>query len=150
MRITNKCENCAILDSATGKCKLTGFPQSPNDFCSRFKTVLDICANCNQEILVYPIALPDGRTLCHECFTLLSYCPTCFHSSTCVYETDPSPLPKSVQRRVQNGSMITVIETRNPERIDITCKKSCLCFDEKIGCRRQLNFCNDYKEKWEN
>ena len=59
----------------------------------------------------------------------------------CSFENDPSPLPKIVQKQVRQGNMTAITQVRNPERIEITCKKDCPCYDPEFECLRQFGTC---------
>ena len=90
------------------------------------------------------VLCPDGdkwHILCPSCATQLNTCAFCKKSNTCLFETDPSPLPKTIQKQFRQGPMITVTEVMNPERIRQTCEKGCDCFDTDFECMRQFNYC---------
>ena len=90
------------------------------------------------------VLCPDGDTwhiLCHSCASQLGTCAFCKKVNICTFETDPSPLPKVVQKQFRQGPMITVTEVMNPERIRQTCEKGCDCFNADFGCMRQFHYC---------
>jgi hypothetical protein len=87
---------------------------------------------------------PDGDSwhiLCGDCASQLNTCSFCKKVNVCTFETDPSPLPKMVQKQIRQGPMITVTAEMNPERIRQTCEKGCDCFDANFGCMRQFHYC---------
>ena len=90
------------------------------------------------------VLCPDGNNwhiLCPNCASQLNTCAFCKKVNVCTFETDPSPLPKMVQKQIRQGPMITVTEIMNPERIRQTCEKDCDCFDANFGCMRQFYYC---------
>ena len=90
------------------------------------------------------VLCPDGdnwHILCPNCASQLNTCAFCKKVNVCTFETDPSPLPKRVQKQFRQGNMITVTEIMNPERIRQTCEKGCDCFDANFGCMRQFYYC---------
>ena len=90
------------------------------------------------------ILAPDGdiwHILCPNCAAQLNACAFCKKVNICTFETDPSPLPKMVQKQIRQGPMISVTTEMNPERIRQTCEKGCDCFDVNFGCMRQVHYC---------
>ena len=90
------------------------------------------------------VLCPDGdmwHILCPSCASQLNSCAFCKKADTCSFETDPSPLPKMIQKQFRQGPMITVTEVMNPERIRQTCEKGCDCFSTDFGCMRQFHYC---------
>lgn len=87
---------------------------------------------------------PDGdiwHILCPSCASQLNSCAFCKKVNTCSFETDPSPLPKMIQKQIRQGPMISVTTEMNSERIRQTCEKGCDCFDANFGCMRQFHYC---------
>ena len=90
------------------------------------------------------VLCPDGdnwHILCPNCASQLNSCAFCKKVNVCTFETDPSPLPKMVQKQIRQGPMISVTTEMNPERIRQTCEKGCDCFDANFGCMRQFHYC---------
>lgn len=90
------------------------------------------------------VLCPDGdnwHILCPNCAFQLNTCAFCKKVNTCTFETDPSPLPKMVQKQIRQGSMITVTTVKNPDRIAITCKMGCPCYDSEFECMREFYYC---------
>ena len=87
---------------------------------------------------------PDGdnwHILCPSCASQLNTCAFCKKANTCTFETDPSPLPKMVQKQIRQGPMISVITEKNPERIRQTCQNGCPCYDSEFECMREFHYC---------
>jgi hypothetical protein len=80
--------------------------------------------------------------LCESCAEQLTSCHFCKNGNECDFETNPSTLPKMVQKRIQQGPMISVTTVKNPSRVDITCKAGCPCYDPDFECMKQFNFCD--------
>ena len=105
-----------------------------------------ICEVCGQ---VHPhnIYLCElNMLICPDCAAQRYKCPTCETARLCDFETNPSSIPKIIQKQIRQGNMISVVTTKNPERIEITCKKNCPCFNhEKQCCNKELyGECDNY------
>ena len=90
------------------------------------------------------VLCPDGNIwhiLCPNCASQLNSCAFCKKSNICSFETDPSPLPKMIQKQIRQGSVISVITEKNLARVDITGKINCDCFSADFGCMRQFHYC---------
>lgn len=101
------------------------------------------CETCGRPI-EQQFLCPDGDSwhiLCGNCASQLNTCAFCKKVDVCTFETDPSPLPKMVQKQIRQGPMISVTTEMNPERIRQTCEKGCDCFDANFGCMRQFHYC---------
>ena len=140
------CKTCAILNPNALQCQLFGHPVDPEkDFCSKHTTELIQCEICKGGLpannAIIDMTNETPRTVCLQCFQLLGTCHFCKHGQECSFETDPSPLPKMVQKQIRQGNATLVTTVRNPERIEQTCKKNCPCFDSENECLRQFNTC---------
>lgn len=101
------------------------------------------CETCGRST-EQQVLCPDGdnwHILCPNCASQLNSCAFCKKVNVCTFETDPSPLPKMVQKQIRQGPMISVTTEMNPERIRQTCEKGCDCFDANFGCMRQFHYC---------
>ena len=99
------------------------------------------------------VLCPDGdiwHILCPNCASQLNSCSFCKKVNTCLFETDPSPLPKMIQKQIRQGPMISVTTEKNPEREKITCQNGCLCYLEEWGCMRQFHWCKNMDCVWPN
>lgn len=141
------CRTCAILDPKLQKCRMFGHDVNPaTDFCSKHDTELLTCELCGNlmprknAILCVRKGAPN-RLLCEACMSRLGTCQTCKSGNICSFETDPSPLPKVIQKQVRQGNMTAITQVRNPERIEITCKKGCPCYDPELECLKQFGTC---------
>ena len=141
------CRTCAILDPKLQKCRMFGHEVNPAvDFCSKHTTELVTCELCggqipkNQSIISVVQGKPN-RLVCERCSQLYGTCHLCKNSAFCSFETDPSPLPKVIQKQVRQGNMTAITQVRNPERVEITCKKNCPCYDAEFECLRQFGTC---------
>lgn len=150
---TGNCGECALRAQNGVQCMLDGRAISAEDFCSKFQKELHKCSICGRPIGTTPILEVVNDSVyetCPVCQKMFGTCQTCDRAATCDFETNPSPLPKTIQQKVQRGPMIAVTEIRNPERIRITCEKNCKCYDPSFGCLRQMaqtckNFQCNYK-----
>ena len=140
------CATCKILDPRQNVCALLRTEVDPHkDYCTKHTDTLDVCAHCGRET-INAILTPDGdswQALCAACVEKLNTCVFCKNVNTCAFETDPSPLPKMVQKQVRQGNMVQVMTIQNPERIAITCQSGCSCYNEEYGCGRQFDGCQN-------
>ena len=141
------CKTCAILDPKLQKCRMFGHQVEPAiDFCSQHTTELITCELCGGQIpkaqsIIFVEKGKPNRLICERCSKLHGTCHLCKNSAFCSFENDPSPLPKIVQKQVRQGNMIAMTQVQNPERIEITCKKGCPCYDPELECLRQFGTC---------
>ena len=109
---------------------------------------IDTCAICGKATPTRSMVIcpEDTISICPSCAESLSTCYTCVKAAYCDFESNPSTLPKIVQRTIQQGNMKTVIQVKNPERIVITCQQNCACFDPEFGCAREFpgHTCGNY------
>lgn len=143
------CGRCGFQSSDGEHCGLTGIPVDPKtDGCTKGQTSPIQCDICNKFIFGIKTLIPkeDGSIgiVCGNCANHLTSCRTCSKSVFCDFETNPSKIPKMIQKRIQQGSMISVSTVKNPDRIEVTCKKNCECFSENFGCLRENNCCEKY------
>ena len=84
------------------------------------------------------------RYACPACAEHSGHCTLCAQRE-CSFESDPSPLPKIVQKRIQQGPMTSITQIKNPDRIAVTCAKGCPCYcAEDNACNRESNTCGNY------
>ena len=145
------CGQCALMQQNGGMCPLFNQPMSPDELgCPAFASELFTCEICGQQVPTRGriIDVSDENDLhffCASCKKHCNHCPSCVNAQNCSFETDPSPLPKTIQQQIRQGNMVQIMTVRNPSRIEITCKKGCPCFSEEFGCSRQNNSCGNYK-----
>ena len=150
---TKSCYTCGYRTLNPQQCPLINYQyaEDRNISCPYYTKELIYCSKCGN------IMPKEGATfnqtddntwkpICHNCISLFGHCGGCSKSTVCDFETNPSPIPKAVQKQVQQGGMITIIQQRNPSRIDITCRVNCPCFSEEFGCLRDNNTCSNYEE----
>ena len=149
------CGDCALWQHNGGTCPYfnEAFPAT-TPCCPKITSSITSCDICGMLTIPKTGAIdmtnPDHPHLvCANCEPHLGHCPTCIGAKECRFETDPSPLPKTIQQQFRQGNMISVTTVRNPERIRETCQKGCQCFSEEFGCSRQFNSCGNYKIVYE-
>lgn len=142
------CKECAYFDDM--RCKISGRPATSHDTaCASFNSQRYECDVCHRQIH-HTEVIYDSKTnkiVCSDCCNRLSSCDNCHNGHLCLFETDPSPLPKQVQKQYRQGNMFGQTIIKNPDRIDITCKKGCPCWDaETESCNKQLRYCANIQE----
>ena len=111
-----------------------------------------VCETCSRQTQ-QQVLTPDGdlwHILCPNCADQLNSCGFCKNAGKCDFETNPSSLPKFIQKQIRQGNMISVMAVKNPERQKITCQNGCLCYSEEWDCMRQLNWCKNIDHIWSN
>lgn len=142
------CKECAYFDDM--RCKISGQPAiSHNIACASFSSKRYECEICHRQIhhteVIYDSK--SNKIVCSDCCNRLSTCDNCHNGNICLFETDPSPLPKQIQKQIRQGNMIGQTIIKNPDRILITCKKGCPCWDtETESCNKQLRYCANIQE----
>ena len=145
------CKTCAILASNAPVCQLKGIQVDPEvDYCSKYTTLLEKCEICGNGIIsnnvIIDMTNKTPHIICGNCLHVLNSCRGCVHSQSCAFETDPSSLPKFVTKEIRQGNSVIVTQIRNPDRIEITCKKICPCFDPENECMRQNGSCGRHED----
>lgn len=155
-KILGYCGQCLHFTTNPAEgCKLTGVRCTPEEYCSKFTSnhpgVGLTCEICGQRIIqniMYVIIDTDDQgnlhAICENCCSKMNTCGTCNNRNCCDFETNPSSIPKVVQKRVQNGPMTMMTQVRNPDRIEITCKQNCGCWSDEFGCQKENNYCQKY------
>lgn len=139
------CPSCAFAGlKAPNVCALAGWHIEPKDHCSKHRRSVPKCSICGGYIISDAV-LDDGHLVCPNCISISKSCKICRFCNTCEYETNPSPLEKTIQREIRNGNSVFVTQGMNPERVRITCEKGCKCYDPQKGCLRQNNSCPNYE-----
>lgn len=142
------CKECAYFDDM--RCKISGQPAiSHNVACASFSSQRYECDICHRQIhhteVIYDSK--SNKIICSDCGNRLSTCDNCHNGNICLFETDPSPLPKQIQKQIRQGNMIGQTIIKNPDRILITCKKGCPCWNtETESCNKQLRYCANIQE----
>lgn len=140
--ISTTCNTCAYYSNST--CNLTRRPASPDHSSCAARISKDKIGPCDlchsTSTLHVAIAANNTYLLCPNCFSSLGTCRTCASQPTCSFETDPNPLPKLVQKRIQQDNMVQVITVPNPERISALCT-SCPCYNPEGYCNKECNTC---------
>jgi hypothetical protein len=143
--MVRKCNTCGLRDPAKNVCLLSGRTIDPAaDFCSSHLREPPRCAECGK-ITLSPI-FENEQTFCSQCAEAITTCFGCSLASNCAFETDPSPIPKVVVKTVRQGPMVTQTQVRNPDRIAITCKLNCHCWNGEY-CGREDNWCSKYSSR---
>lgn len=162
-KVINTCGKCNYFftTSSNGQtgCRLTGIKVTADEYCSKGNfmdkdniNICEICGNPIQEPAERVVVeIIDGKlhTICGTCMEHhLKTCKVCDNRNRCDFETNPSTLPKTIQKSVQNGPMHMVTQVRNPERIKITCEKGCGCWNKEGYCNRDYQCCGNYKQTY--
>ena len=148
---TKSCFTCAYRTLNPQQCPLIGYNYADdrNQVCPYHTTELPKCDICGQ---IVPDSMftqkSDGSwiRICKNCQSKSGTCGNCENSHTCDFETNPSPIPKAVQKRIQQGNQIMVVTVKNDARVAETCAKNCECFDlDSNSCNRENNTCGKHK-----
>lgn len=145
------CKTCGFLNPTQPVCQVFGHQVDPTaDFCSKHNNQIIYCVRCGRPVIdSFLIEVKENQYehFCDDCRLSFSTCTNCVKANICDFETNPSTLPKVVQKQIRQGNMIMMTQIRNPERIAITCQNGCPCFDAEKGCLKQFNMkCEAYDE----
>ena len=152
----HKCGTCIFRHKEFGKC--TYLQQSvaeDQDACAGYASEEDkiTCEICGRQTLRRNVVIFNEERVhlvCGDCAEKNGTCQTCLERKTCPFETDPSPLPKVVQKRIQQGPMVQIMQIKNPERVNITCRAGCPCWDEEnFTCGKEQGWCCQHEIVWE-
>lgn len=156
MKTIHRCGRCLLRDEQSGQCSILKMVVAENqDACPRYADEGNVitCELCGRRTVVDNSVIYNEERVhlvCGDCADKSGTCYTCLERKTCPFETDPSPLPKVVQRRIQQGPMVEIAQIKNPERINITCRAGCPCWDEEsFTCGKEQGWCCSYKIVWE-
>ena len=139
--IKGTCNTCRLAGlKAPQVCGLTGRQITADGYCDKHRRSVLTCSICGNIILSNGI-IDNTHLICRNCFSQIDSCNVCKNLNICTFETDPSPLPKAIQKEIRQGNMTAVTQVMNPERVRITCEKGCKCFDKKNGCSKQNGTC---------
>ena len=147
---TKSCFTCAFRTLDPQQCPLIGYNYADdrNQVCPYWIDELPKCEVCGRIDPNYVLFLNKDETgyipVCSKCEGLSGTCGGCSKSSTCDFETNPSPIPKAIEKRFQQGNQTIIIQIKNPSRIDVTCRINCPCFSEENGCCREYNTCGNF------
>lgn len=108
------------------------------------------CGYCEVEQERFTFLEQDGTPICDRCMAASGTCNLCVNAAICEFNTNPSPLPKEVQKVIRQGNMTVQTVVQNPDRIDITCRKLCKCFSEDLGCLKQFGCCANQEDRKSN
>ena len=149
---TKSCLTCGYSSLDPTKCPLIGYQytENRNVCCPYYITDPVICCKCGRIIVSHSIVYIQTsdntwQPICDDCNKLSGHCGGCSKSSTCDFETNPSPIPKAVQKTFKEGFQTIVTTVPNPSRVDITCRVNCPCFSEEFGCLRENGTCGNYE-----
>lgn len=153
--LNKTCGQCAVLDSATGICALTGRKIDPDaDFCSEWTNSVDTCDICGRQFIgPGTITEVDGqyKLTCSGCDDGMGQCRTCINRQKgyCAFrDASYKPeIPIVITQQVQKGPMVMQAQVPNPEREKAICP-SCNCWKEDFGCCREAHTCGNYKTNW--
>lgn len=159
LKIT-KCGECLffkhLIKDNTTYCGLSQTTVTNEDYCSKAiatGTELIKCEICGKELRTTEQILDrvedKFHVICDSCLHFMGSCHTCDNATDCDFESNPSPLPKIIQKQVRQGNMIASMPVRNPERVAITCKKGCPCWIDNHCSREENNqTCKNYKQTY--
>lgn len=147
------CLTCGYRSLNPQQCPLIGYQYTENDtdaVCPYWVAEIVTCFICGNIIPKKNYCLTQSKDgswnpICDNCLKLSGTCGGCSKSTTCDFETNPSPLPKAVQKQVRQGNQILVTTVKNEDRIRETCEKNCDCFSKEFGCLRENGTCGDYE-----
>lgn len=144
------CNSCALTTQDGYHCAITSSEVKPfEDSCSRHTRTVTFCEICNMPILgnKYIELIGDVfHVICTTCNSKMYTCQLCNKGQECLFLTDPSSIPKMINKTIRQGNMIMQTQVRNPEREKITCHK-CNCWIDDM-CQKECGRCKNFKHTW--
>lgn len=141
------CRSCGLFNPQQNICYLNKQSVNPNeDFCSKHMSNIAECDHCHTKV-IRPYLIQDGdswKQLCKTCLSKINTCIFCKIFPKCEFETNPDPMPKTIQKQAVIRNMVTVTTVDNPARVEKYCKTGCPCYDSENGCSRHFNYCQKY------
>ena len=147
------CLTCGYRTLNPQQCPLIGYSytEDRNQVCPYWipeLPVCDICGKISPQFSWFQNCEGIWRRECENCAKTSGTCGSCTQKNECDFETNPSPLPKAVQKQIRQGNQILVTTVINKERIRETCMKNCECFSEEFGCLKENGCCNKYNREY--
>lgn len=145
--MTKNCGNCAYWRKDISMCPILERETAFLDKCPYHRIEMIKCDKCGAVILNNTdMYYREGKLLCSSCAKATGYCTSCAHGQECLFETDPSPLPKYIIQTQQQGPMVVQTQIRNPERERQLCAEKCKCWDAEFGCLKSNSTCGNWEE----
>lgn len=148
---TKSCLNCGYRALNPQQCPLISYQYADDrkPVCPYWIAEVpkcDLCGQVDPKCILTQATDESWKRLCEKCSSRSGTCGGCKKSQGCDFETNPSPLPKAVQKRIQQGNQIIMATVKNKDRIRETCQKNCDCWDENFGCLRENGTCGKYED----
>ena len=145
--MSQTCNSCVLKTQDGFHCDLTNWEIKPlEDSCFRHTRSFTSCELCNMPITgkkYLEFINDEYHVLCASCSSKMYTCQLCGEGQQCLFLTDPSPIPKTIMKTIQQGNMVMQTQVRNPEREKITCTK-CICWIES-ECQKENGRCKNFK-----
>ena len=141
------CANCALYVKDQKGCIRNQRHEEETFSCADWTDHLDNCEICKRPTLTKDLCVgiyqKGAHYVCRDCAHKYGTCALCVNAD-CEFETNSDPMPKIVQKRIQQGNMIQIAQVRNEERVKKFCH-SCSCWNKEGYCNREFNCCGNYK-----
>ena len=149
--IKGTCHTCRFRGlQAPEVCALYGVKKPDDGYCDQHKRdEILTCDICGAPMKPSDSIIDENYIICPNCFKQLKTCNLCRFWNVCEYDTNPSPLPKVIQKQIRQGNMVAVTQAINPERVRITCEKGCKCYSTENGCLKQNGTCSNQEVSYE-
>ena len=106
------------------------------------------CARCGHQIPSKAAVFSKEKPFCSECIKMFGTCGCCKNQVYCDFQSNPVPIPHTIQVKKQQGPMVMITEQLNPTRIKALCiEGNCKCCIQDIpACGRKFLTCPNYDE----
>lgn len=149
-----KCENCVLRKNAEGICPIFHKNTEGEAGCPYFSSDFVPCDICGGHIMSTAILEVDKdgavHQMCQNC-AQLPLCATCINKDKCAFQTDTScAAPHMITTQERRGNVVLQTQKINPERVNMTCAKGCICYQDNHCLKNDGVGCNNYKTNWRN
>lgn len=143
------CKECGLRKGTTCLISNRIVPDLNHAACpwGRRENTIRTCDYCgrNFEDLFIDMTNEEPIFICENCFSQFNTCNRCTRVRRCAFTEDQTS-PDFIMKQFRQDNQIIQIQVKNPDKIDIYCRK-CGCWDNDYRtCMREYGFCKNYKE----
>lgn len=144
------CKDCGLRNDIACLVSNRIIPDLKSAACpwGRRADTIRTCDSCGRafETLVIDMSEESPRFLCEECLNAYGTCRKCIKLNICDFVGDRSS-PDMVMKQLRQGNQVIQMSVKNPDKIEIYCKR-CGCWNpEDEYCMKEWGLCAHYLEE---